>query len=321
MKCPQPPATLDDVAEVVEAIAPLCLPAEVRRLWELVDVYTLAMQPHPALCPPSFGLIDWRRARDESDMSTPLALFLVGYTSWNCMSVELDGPEYEGGALFEWRLDDDGLWRRFNSLSEWLDRITGLIQGGLFEKDADYRGDDYLRLRDPATEHALVTPRPTKPHAVYGDRTDFSRNFFEWPAFWQRASGIDPSDAKPRGATQTIADLLAIDEAEEARGTIVAEVASLMSDGVTTNVRVTDGTDEIDVTCDASPTTFGPGLGRSYEFDLVVPAHKRGPLPDPDEAEHSTSEPVEQLARVFKARHGQHTGATASAVRPLGLTS
>jgi hypothetical protein len=154
-------------------------------------------------------------------------LFDVGYESWNCMSVELDAPDHVGGALFDWRLDGDAFRRRWPGLDEWLRHITRLVADACV-KQVDANGREYLLLDDWDTELALTHPERIPAHPVYGAQVAFPRDPLEWPAYWQRASGIDPADAEPRGATVSVASLLASDSAFEIRATIIGEVRALM---------------------------------------------------------------------------------------------
>ena len=55
----------------------------------------------------------------------PAAFVDVGYESWACMSVDADT-----GAVYDWRLDADAFWRRFDSFNGWLTHLATLIDDG-----------------------------------------------------------------------------------------------------------------------------------------------------------------------------------------------
>ena len=72
---PAPPKQPPDLDAVDQAIAPLRLPAQMRRLWELDGPHIHAAS-HPTLMPPDFGLKTWVRARrrvsgDDPTRSAP----------------------------------------------------------------------------------------------------------------------------------------------------------------------------------------------------------------------------------------------------------
>ncbi len=71
-----------------------------RQLWELVDGHALAntLRCSPALSDPEFSL-ETRSLIDPALI--PAHLFNVFYTSHNVMSVELHGPDWEGGCLLQ----------------------------------------------------------------------------------------------------------------------------------------------------------------------------------------------------------------------------
>jgi hypothetical protein len=246
----------------------------------------------------------------------PLALFIVGYESHQCMSVELDSRYGRGGALFEWNLVDGGFHLRYRELSDWLDRMTELVAAGEFDRHDSPNGQ-VLYLRDP---HRMVPmsklPAPPTPDPVHGEITHYERPPLEWPLPWQRLSGIEPGDVKPRGATHTVAELLASDPAQPLEATIAALVVDLGNFGSGPFVRVSDGTGVMTIGCPTAVTTLGPAMRQRYEFDVVVQAGERREPPDPDAVE-ATADAVKTLSRRLMARYGGPATAVATAVRPL----
>jgi hypothetical protein len=317
MEPPPPPSEPFDLDAIDAEIAPMSLPAEVRRFWERVDPWSLRVWAYPHPSAPHFGLDTWKQHRDEFPGMAPRALFLVGYESWACMSVELDSPFARGGALFEWRLEDGGFHLRYHELSGWLDRITELLVAGAFERREGPEGP-VLWLRDPDAMLSMSElPAPKTPNPVHGDVTYIGRPPLEWPLHWQRLSGIEPEDVKPRGATHTIAELLASDPSQPLVATIAALVVDLGSFGSGTFVRVSDGTGVMTIGCPLAITTLGPGMRQEYEFDVIVSAGERRTPPDPGALE-PLADPVKDISQRLMARYGGPPTAVATAVRPLG---
>ena len=81
---------------------------------------------------------------------------MVGYESWACMSVELAGPYGSGGALFEWRLDSQDFMPRYESVCEWIDRLTALLTAGSYER-REHAGDARLQIQDEETGMPLTS--------------------------------------------------------------------------------------------------------------------------------------------------------------------
>jgi hypothetical protein len=284
---PAPPADLTALAQLEAAIAPMRLPADARRFWQRVDAGTLRALTYPELHGPDLALESWRMGRSVVAAQQPQALVQVAYSSHQCMSVELDLGEIEGGAVFEWNLVDEGFERRFDGLGEWLAHIARLVETGLFRRVDSPRGP-YLYVPDPdrSSEERGMRPLPG-PHPVHGTAVQIGRDILDWPEHWQRAAGLRPEDLRPRGATHTIADLLASPPNQRLRATIAARVVDLMGTGAWTRVRVDDGTAALDVVCPAATTLLGPRMGDRFEFDIVI------------------------------ARYGGAPGATAEAIRRL----
>jgi hypothetical protein len=313
---PRPPAEPYDLDAIDAELAPMSLPAQVRRFWERVDPASLRVWPYPEPIPPSNALEAWMGRRDEFPGLAPLALFDVGYASHQCMSVELDSPFGCGGTLFEWNLVDVPFYVRYNDLAGWLDRITELLIGEQFDRREGPNGA-VLVLTDPdAATPMTELPGPTSPNPVHGQITRYERDPLQWPLRWQRLSGIEPEDLKPRGATHTVAELLASDPARPLEATIAARVIDLGGSSDITRVRVSDGTGVMAINCPTAVTALGPSMSQEFEFDLIVPAGKRHVPPDPETLEE-LDDPVKNISQRLMARYGGPATAVAMAIRPL----
>ncbi len=99
----------------------------------------------------------------------------------------------------------DGLPIVSHSLADRIAVLAELVSEGLFE-----RGDGYVVLDHRAEqEKRLASLDAFGPHPVYGELRAIPLELESWPAHWLEASGIDLADRIPRGATHTIAELVA----------------------------------------------------------------------------------------------------------------
>jgi hypothetical protein len=221
---PQPPASSSALEQLEAAIAPLRLPADVRWFWERVDADTLRVEPYPQLHGPAMALAFWVRGRDEFPGQNPEVLLQIAYTSHQCMSVDLDVGAICGGTLFEWNLVDGEYERRYGCLAEWLDEIAGRVEAGDVRR-ADYHWGQALIVPD---RYPPPRPATAAAHPVYGEAPRIGRHLRDWPEHWRRTAGVDLADYVPRGATHTIAELLASPPQARVRGTILARAVGTM---------------------------------------------------------------------------------------------
>jgi hypothetical protein len=313
---PQAPTDVAVLEEIAAAIDPLRLPAEVGRFWERIDPATIRALTFPELCPPQFALQSCTSNR-EHGFNNPEVLFLVAYTSHCCMSVELDGPSGGGGTLFRWNVVDGSYQLSYDSLAAWLAHTAALIGAGSYERSESERGT-WLSITDPREEVPVAAREPsTLSHPVYGEATAVPRDPVLWPAHWQRASGLEPADISPRGATHTIAEVLGSDPARALRATVAGRVINLMGQ-IDTRVRVTDGTETIDIHCPAAVTLLGPVVGCEFEFDVVISPGPRRPASASAVEPDDPTDELAVLTATLMSRYGDPAGATATAVRPCG---
>ena len=313
------PESVDDLVALEAEIAPLRLPEDLRRFWEQVDARTLRVQPFPMVTTPEGALMMWRMSRDEFREMQPLALLDVGYESHVCMSVELEVETIPGGAVFEWAVDDPtGFTRCFDSLAGWLAHIADLVGRGLHLRLDTPRGPEWLI---PGPDHQIagraLRPAPGV-HPIHGSALHISGDILQWPEHWRRANGLRDEDLQLRGATHTIAQVLASSPANELRATIAGRVIDYAGGSSWARVRVDDGTGTLNVDCPAGATPAGPRNGEWNEFDIVVAPGVRQIPADPGTAGVGIEDAQERLAAVLIARYGGPAGATAEAVRPIG---
>jgi hypothetical protein len=264
----QPPESLRDLEKLEAALAPMRLPAVVRQFWTRVDARTLRVHPYPMFMPPEGALTLWRQARDEFRSMQPLTLLDVGYESHQCMSVELDVGDVMGGALFEWCVSDpSGFTRRFNALADWLAYIAELVRRGLYRRLESTHGPVWVVPGYENTDaERAVHPTPAA-HPVHGSTLHIGGDILDWPEHWQRVNGVRDRDLQLRGATHTIAQVLASPTGEPLHATVAAKVTALAGSTSWARVRVHDGTGALDVFCPAETTLLGPRIDDWYEFD------------------------------------------------------
>lgn len=313
----RPPQSLRDLEELEAEVAPMRVPEVLRQFWMRVDARTLRVEPYPGFITPATALMVWRQSRDDFRSAHPLALVTIGHEGHECMSVELDVGDIAGGALFEWCVSDlSSLTRRFNGLADWIAYIADLVERGLYRRLDTARGPEWVVPGHENTEaERAIRPVPDA-HPVHGSALQIGGDILDWPEHWQRANGVRNEDVQLRGATHTIAEVLASTPSEPLNATIAGQVTALAASSWS-HVRVDDGTGALDVFCPAETTLLGPGIGRWYEFDIVVDTGPRHVPPDPDEAAAGIDEEAERVLAVLRARHGGRAGATARALRRM----
>jgi hypothetical protein len=152
----------------------------------------------------------------------------------------------------------------------------------------------------------------------------------DWPSGWieslSRKRGIDPLDLRPRGASISVHTLLEVAHTTgDSRGTVQARVVQLAGSGAGYRLQIDDGTGVLDVWCPAGVVVFGPSIGTTLEFDVVVTI---GSVPEegPDTTgAHSElqqralagdlSGAQEAAGRLYRAMFDTRAAAEATAVR------
>jgi hypothetical protein len=160
---------------------------------------------------------------------------------------------------------------------------------------------------------------------MYGDLGAIPRELEAWPTHWLATSGIDLRDREPLGATHTIAELVAAAGEGVVTGRIHGEVIRLVGTAQETLVVVHDGTADIDVSCPAATSTWGPVHKRRFEFEVTIAGPVEAP-PDLDTFQAAISHhaltgnleaaqaAAESMARELEAHR---PAAVASDIRPL----
>lgn len=314
------------LADIQREIAPLRLPEELVRFWQLVDPATITVAPYPHPTTADFALHCWKSHRDELPGATPRLLFPVAYESHGFLLVELDDGR-GGGAVLEWAYCGSPFRVRFAALSGYVNLLATMIELGEFarhrtETHAWVEFDPERRWEDAqAVRLTSVQPLPQ-----LGLTREIDEDVRQWPEHWLASSGLTGEARTPRGATTTVAQLLRGAAAGTAMsGTIRALVTSLAGTAEGRRIEVDDGTGVLDVWCPAAVSTYGPSVERRFEFDVVVQPHPDSP-PDwrpeqrelQDRATAYDFEGAGAAARELYAKAFRTTAAAeATAIRPL----
>jgi hypothetical protein len=267
------------LAKIRREIAPLRLPEELVRFWQLVDPESVTVAPYPHPTSADFALDCWTSHRDE--VVTPRLLFPVAYESHGFLFVELEDGEGQGGAVLEWGYAGSPYYVRFAALSGYVNLLAAMIElGELTRHERDLHSwvefDPRLRWDDArAVRLAAAQPLPR-----LGDAREIDEDVRRWPEHWLASNGLTAEVRTPRGATTTVAELLREAAAGVATGgTIHATVTRLGGSAAGCRVSVDDGTGVLDLWCPAAVCAYGPVIRRAFEFDVVV---QPNPVSAPD---------------------------------------
>jgi hypothetical protein len=325
---PATPGIEQVLVEIKREIAPLLLPEELVRFWQLVDPATISVAPYPRPTTAEFALDSWMSHRDEFPGMTPRLLFPVAYESHGFLFAELDDGQGEPGAVLDWGYGGSPFYVQFAALSGYVDLLATMIELGEFQRhetdthswvqfDPEGRWDDARAVRLAAAQ-----PLPR-----LGASREIDEDVRQWPEHWLASNGLTSDMRSPRGATTTVAELLrgaAI--GTEVSGTIHATVTSLAGSGAGSRISVDDGTGVLDVWCPAAVSTYGPVIRRQFEFDVIVRPNPEPP-PDwrPEQRDAQQYALVQDLGSAQSAAMGLYAkafqtsaAAEATAIRPLG---
>lgn len=260
------------LADIKLEIAPLRLPVELERFWQLVDPRTITVAPYPHPTDADFALDSWKSHRDEFPGMTPRLLFPLAYESHGFLLVELSDGDSQGGAVLEWGYAGSPFYLRFAAVSAYVELLATMIECDEFTR---HEGENRSWIEfDPerrweGAQAARLTA--AQPLPGLGAAREIDEDVRHWPAHWLASNGLNAETSSPRGASSTVADLLFGAAAGSAvSGTIQARVTSLAGSGAGCRVAVDDGTGVLDLWCPAAVCTYGPGIRREFEFDVVV---------------------------------------------------
>lgn len=273
------PTEIDaEIAQVREEIGPsLHLPRDLVHLWRHWDLDSLELG---GLAPlhfftPRDALTRWIDYHLTSDFD-PQILFPVSQP-WDSyeQTIELSSADSEGGTVYEYcyRGGTDVML-----LAADLADLVELITCGLIDDPPDEHPDKATEISFAYSEAALARQKQLGARDLLDD----------WPEHWRSAEGFEPTALRPRGATHTVEQLLAVAPSAgrfEARlhagYHTIFSVASEPGEVAT----LVDSTGELLVL--APPTCSGLSFGRSSRFlpqveiDVIVDASSPAPYEVP----------------------------------------
>jgi hypothetical protein len=274
---PPEPDSVENLDAIQQAIAPLRLPAEIVRFWQLVDPGTVAVRPWPLLASPEFALKAWRGHRAQPGQ-VPDVLFPVAYESHLFTFVELHQAGADtGGALWWYGYADSEFRLWFAGIEGLLAYMADALDRGHFE-----RVGDWARIIDPNDTDFTGPPVIAEaPHPVFAAIDGVPADLENWPERWLEAMGLDRERRTPLGADATIAEVLATSAHASVRARIHARVDRLSSiSGQGTAITVSDPTGSLRIFCPQNITAMGPRLRNAYEFEITACPDRPHPLLD-----------------------------------------
>jgi hypothetical protein len=266
--------------EIGLEIAPLRLPQEVERFWQLVDPATITVAPYPQPTSPAFALESWQMHRDEFPGQTPRALFPVAYESHGFLFVELEDDRGHGGVILQWAYAGSAFYVRFPTLSAYVDLLATMIELGEFTRH-ETESRSWIEFDPDGQWEGAQAVRLTaaQPLFGFGEVREIDEDVRLWPERWLASNGLTAETRALRGASTTVAELLRGAIRGVMTGTIRARVTALAGTGAGCRISADDGTGVLDLWCPVAVSTYGPVIGREFEFDVVV---QRKPSAAPD---------------------------------------
>jgi hypothetical protein len=308
-----------EIAEVAAAVAPLRLPDQLVALWRRVDAASLPCLQSPRVEPPALALQNWR---DNVDAGvTPRVMFPACYESHWFLMVELEDGHGHGGAVFDWSFGALAYELRHVDVDAWLNQEATVLE-------LHQPGEDWVNYHEGDVWEQMCAVRLAAhlPILGYGHQTAFVSEAEHWPQHWLTSNGITADNSAPRGATTTVAELLAAAAAgREVSGTIQALITTLAMNGEGQQITVDDGTGSLAVWCPRGLSPYGPVHQRRFEFDVTV--HRgRTPIQDTSAAQREVTRlalsgdlagAAELLSDMAARTFDTPRAATATALRPL----
>lgn len=257
------PADETDLAELQRAVAPLVVPDQLIALWRhgaegscwLVDVGDLVS--------PQVALEMWREHRRSDWPPFPPTLLPIAFASHTYLTVELGHPgSTTGGAVLRVPFEE------IEPVAPDLATALDLVASAISERQVRWNGTwwDGVDIEELQCLRAGNYLWPTHLTAVTSVVASLP---LTWPSVWQRAAGIDPADAEPRGATVPVASLGATSPGTSVR--IAGRVQGLVGWGAGCLVTLADDTATIQCWCPRrSDPFFAVRKGDVIEVDIAV---------------------------------------------------
>ena len=282
LPAPLNPAGEAELDALRAAVAPLRLPDDLVRLWRRLQGGPPGMIDRLDLMPVSQA-IEFRAIHDG-----PNALLTMAYESQWSRFVELDDPNGAGGgAVWEGDVGDFDLREVAPSLADLVDAVATAMELGI-ARPYEVGGFRILQWDDAAWDRLKAERWP--------ERRVVSALTARWPPRWLELQGLDPGDARPRGATTTIAALRELGSGWTDTATISGTIRGLSGSAEGSGGPLDDGTGRLFVfvppgadpfrllqngtplELDVRPFDDGVDVGSSFDrsaFEAVATAVRR----------------------------------------------
>jgi hypothetical protein len=193
----------------------------------------------------------------------------------NVVTLDLPGGSPSDSSVWYGHTHDAWLHRLFDSIESLVDVVSDAAAAGALiagagdrlvlaetQESLDGQGWSDLRLRRCPGSFRWPDPPP----GTYLGRSPNP----DWPRPWLTAIGITDESLTLRGATHTIAELIAAAASGQVAGTIRGQVITGAGGMGWWNPVVRDGSAELVVHCDTRLVPISPAVGQEAEFDVVL---------------------------------------------------
>jgi len=257
---PPEPVPAATIAAFEALVAPLELPAELRRFWERVNPGSLFVAPFPdaaeGMSATEFAevTLSWWAYRRQLDDRGPIpeTLLCIAQLVDRFRFVELAGAHGSGGIIYGWERAGGVFEPQFASIVDWLARVADELEDGPFRT-----------LGDPGGAMLYIDPDR------YAERTGGPG---EAPLeAWRKQSGLFDGKRRPKPADRSISELLwdSVDRRVEA--TVSGALQRRLWSDSGSRVLICDATGLLHAHCDPSPQTeWLLGRYERFEVDLVA---------------------------------------------------
>ncbi|MGB3413061.1 MAG: hypothetical protein WBA45_17925 [Microthrixaceae bacterium] len=257
------PADEADISDLVTAVAPLIVPEQMITLWRHASEGPAWLVDAGDLLSPRSVLEAWIYLQSVDSPPFPSTLLPIAFASFTYLTMEHGCPGVTfGGALL--RVPFEGIEPVAPDMSTALDLAAGAIEDGrAYWTGTWWGGVDFEALqRQDASAHSWP------PHFANIGTVQAIRPL-SWPTAWQRASGIDPADAEPRGADATIADLQLALAGSVFR--VTGRVVGLVGSATGSLLKLEDGSSEVRCWCPSSADPYFVAVkGQLIEIEVLV---------------------------------------------------